>query len=360
MDNVESLLQELTNAHGPSGFEGPVRAIMQRELSGLCDGLETDGIGSLIGRLGEESGSPRVMMAAHMDEVGLMVKLITKEGYVMFQTLGGWLDQALINQRWVIMTRNGPVLGVTGVKTPHVMTAEARGQLFKKEQMFIDVGASSKEDAEERLAIRPGDPVAPDSLFTSLNGGSLYMAKAWDDRVGLGVIVEVMRRLRESPPPCTLYGVATVQEEIGLRGAHTSSYAVEPDLGINLETGVASDYPGITQEEAQEKIGNGPSIFLHDSSMVPNLKLRDLFVDTARENDIPVQFDVLSGYGEDGAEMQRSRSGAPSINIAIPTRYLHSHNGIISRQDFDRTVDLVVAVVRKLDSDTVRELRSFD
>ncbi len=360
MDNVESLLQELTNAHGPSGFEGPVRAIMQRELSGVCDGLETDGIGSLIGRLGEESGSPRVMMAAHMDEVGLIVKLITKEGYVMFQTLGGWLDQALINQRWVIMTRNGPVLGVTGVKTVHVMTAEARGQLFKKEQMFIDVGASSKEDAEERLAIRPGDPIAPDSLFTSLNGGSLYMAKAWDDRVGLGVIVEVMRRLRESPPPSTLYGVATVQEEIGLRGAHTSSYAVEPDLGINLETGVASDYPGITQEEAQEKIGNGPSIFLHDSSMVPNLKLRDLFVDTARENDIPVQFDVLSGYGEDGAEMQRSRSGAPSINIAIPTRYLHSHNGIISRQDFDRTVDLVVAVVRKLDADTVRELRSFD
>ena len=295
-----------------------------------------------------------------MDEVGLMVKLITKEGYVMFQTLGGWLDQALINQRWVIMTRNGPVLGVTGVKTIHVMTAEARGQLFKKEQMFIDVGASSKEDAEERLAIRPGDPIAPDSLFTSLNGGSLYMAKAWDDRVGLGVIIEVMRRFRESPPPSTLYGVATVQEEIGLRGAHTSSYAVEPDLGINLETGVASDYPGITQEEAQEKIGNGPSIFLHDSSMVPNLKLRDLFVDTARENDIPVQFDVLSGYGEDGAEMQRSRSGAPSINIAIPTRYLHSHNGIISRQDFDRTVDLVVAVVRKLDADTVRELRSFD
>ena len=360
MDNVESLLEELTNAHGPSGFEGPVRAIMQRELSGLCDGLETDGIGSLIGRLGEESGSPRIMLAAHMDEVGLMVKRITTEGYVMFLPLGGWLDQALINQRWVIMTRNGPVQGVTGVKTPHVMTAEARGQLFKREQMFIDVGASSKEDAEERLGIRPGDPIAPDSRFTQLNGGSLYLGKAWDDRVGLGVIVELMRRFRESPPPGTLFGVATVQEEIGLRGAHTSSYAVEPDLGINLETGVASDYPGITQEEAQEKVGGGPAIFLHDSSMLPNLKLRDLFVDTARENDIPTQYDVLVGYGEDGAEMQRSRSGAPSINIAVPTRYLHSHNSILSRQDFDRTVDLIEAVIRKLDADTVRELRSFE
>ena len=360
MDNFESLLEELTNAHGPSGFEGPVRAIMQRELSGLCDGLETDGIGSLIGRLGAESGSPRVMLAAHMDEVGLMVKLITKEGYLMFLPLGGWLDQALINQRWVIMTRNGPILGVTGVKTPHVMTAEARGQLFKREQMFIDVGASSKEDAEERLGIRPGDPIAPDSRFTQLNGGSLYLGKAWDDRVGLGVIVEVLRRFRESPPAGTLFAVATVQEEIGLRGAHTSSYAVEPDLGINLETGVASDYPGINQEEAQEKVGGGPAIFLHDSSMLPNLKLRDLFVDTAGENDIPIQYDVLVGYGEDGAEMQRSRSGAPSINIAVPTRYLHSHNSILSRQDFDRTVDLVEAVIRKLDGDTVRELRSFD
>ena len=240
------------------------------------------------------------------------------------------------------------------------MTPEARGQLFKKEQMFIDVGASGKEDAEERLAIRPGDPIAPDSVFTPLSGGSLLLAKAWDDRVGLGVIVEVMRRLRESPPPNTLYGVSTVQEEIGLRGAHTSSFAVEPDVGINLEAGVASDYPGITQEEAQERVGGGPAIFLHDSSMLPSLRLRDLFVDTARENDIPVQFDVLSGYGEDGAEMQRTHKGAPSINIAVPTRYLHSHNGVISREDFDRTVDLVEAVIRKLDADTVRELRSFD
>ncbi len=360
MDNVESLLEELTNAHGPSGFEGPVRAIMQRELSGICDSLETDGIGSLMARLGAEGGSPRVMLAAHMDEVGLMVKRVTAEGYVMFQPLGGWLDQALINQRWIILTRNGPVLGVTGIKTPHVMSAEARGQLFKREQMFIDVGAANPEDAEERLGIRPGDPIAPDSRFTPLSGGSLYLGKAWDDRAGLAVIVEVMRRLRAEPPPGTVYGVATVQEEVGLRGAHTSSYAVEPDLGINLESGVAADYPGITQEEAQERVGKGPTIFLHDASMLPNLKLRDLFVDTARENDIPVQFDVLTGYGEDGAEMQRSRSGAPSINIAIPTRYLHSHNGIISRQDFDRTVDLVTAVIRRLDADTVRNLRSFD
>ncbi len=122
MDDVERLLEEITNASGPTGFEGPVRSIMQRELSPLCDEMETDGIGSLIGRLGEVSDRPRVMMAAHMDEVGLMVRFITAEGYIKFQTLGGWLDQALINQRWVIQTRNGPVAGVSGIKTVHVMT----------------------------------------------------------------------------------------------------------------------------------------------------------------------------------------------------------------------------------------------
>ena len=360
MDNVESLLEELTNAYGPSGFEGPVRSIMQRELSPLCHHIETDGIGSLMARLGEDVSGPRIMMAAHMDELGLMVKFVTAEGYVRFQPLGGWLDQALINQRWVILTRNGPVHGVTGLKTVHVMTTEARNQVFKRDQMFIDVGASSLEDAEERLGIRPGDPIAPDSRFTLLSGDSLYMAKAWDDRVGLAVMVEVMRHLKDSPPPNTLYAVATAQEEVGLRGAHTSSYRVEPDIGINLEAGVAGDYPGISQEESQERVGKGPTMFLHDTSMLPNLKLRDLFIDVAKEKEIPVQFDVLSGYGEDGAEMQRSRGGAPTINIAVPTRYLHSHYGIISRQDFDNTLELVVAVVQRLDATTVQHLKSFD
>ncbi|MDP6101979.1 MAG: M42 family metallopeptidase, partial [Dehalococcoidia bacterium] len=338
MDNIESLLEELTNAYGPSGFEGPVRSIMQREFSPLSDHLETDGMGSLLARLGDDRDVPRIMMAAHMDEVGLMVKFVTAEGYVRFQTLGGWLDQALINQRWVILTRNGPVYGVSGLKTVHVMTAEARNQVFKRDQMFIDVGATSLEDAEERLGIRPGDPIAPDSRFTMLSGGSLYLAKAWDDRVGLAVMVEGMRRLKDSSPPNTIYAVATAQEEVGLRGAHTSSYRVEPDIGINLESGVAGDYPGITQEESQERVGKGPAIFLHDASMLPNLKLRDLFIDVAKEKEIPIQFDVLNGYGEDGAEIQKSRGGVPTINIAVPTRYLHSHYGIISRQDFDHTV----------------------
>ena len=359
MPQVERLLEELSNVYGPSGFESRVRAIMQRELAPLVDELTIDGLGSLIARRRGTADEPRVMLAAHMDEVGALVKYVTPEGFVKFQTLGGWLDHALLNQRFVILTRKGDVLGVTGLKSPHVIPADDRGKVPKPAQMFIDVGATSREDAEERLGILPGDPIAPDSAFAVLNGGKTYVGKAWDDRVGLGVMVEVMRKLKEQPPPNQVYAVSTVQEEVGLRGAHTSSYRVTPTVGITLESGVAADYPGITQEEAQERLGDGPGIFLHDSSMLPNIRLRDFCIDTAKEIGIPVQFEVLSGYGEDGAEMQRTHGGAPVLTITVPTRYLHNHNSIIHRDDFDRTVELVTGIVRRLDAAAVERIGSF-
>jgi putative aminopeptidase FrvX len=361
--DFEQLLADLTNAFGPTGFEGPVRQVMRRELAPGATSVESDGLGSLIARFDGAAERPRVMLAAHMDELGLMVRRITDEGYLKFQTLGGWLDQALINQRWVVQTRNGPLAGITGIKTVHVMTPEARNHVFKREEMFIDVGATSRQDAEERLGVRPGDPIAPDSQFTSLAGGERYLAKAWDDRVGLAVMVLAVRQLREAaaaPHPNTVFAVSTVQEEVGLRGAETSAHQVEPDIGINIESGVAGDYPGITADEAQEKVGLGPAVFLHDSSMLPNLRLRDLVIDVARAAGIPLQFNVLTGYGEDGAAMQRARSGAPSINIAIPTRYLHSHNGIVARSDVENAARLVAEVVRRLDAVTVARLREFD
>ncbi len=360
MPRVQRLLEELSNAHGPSGSEGPVRVIVQRELAPIADELDSDGLGSVIARLGPSDRSPAVMVMAHMDEVGLMVRFVTPEGFVKFQGLGGMLDQALINQRWVIATHKGMVRGITGIKTTHVMPMEARTQIFRREQMFIDVGATSKQDAEERLGIRPGDPIAPDSAFMVLNDSKLYVGKAWDDRAGVALMLEVLRQLRERPGPNTVYAAATVQEEVGLRGAHTSTFKVEPDIGINLESGVASDYPGITDDEAQEKVGKGPGLFLHDSTMLPNLKLRDLTSDIAREKGIPLQVTVLAGYGQDGSEIQRARGGVPTVNISVPTRYLHSHYGVISRDDFDGAVALVTELVRRLDADTVQRLKSFD
>ncbi len=360
MPEARKLIEELTNAYGPTGFEGPVRDILKRELVPIADGVETDGIGSVIATQKGKSDRPRVMLAAHMDELGLMVKYIDEDGYLKILPLGGWLDQSIINQRWTVLTRNGPIPGLTGMKSVHVMDANERKKVFKRDEMFIDVGATSKKDAETRLGIRPGDPVVPDSRFAELAGGTRYMAKALDDRIGCAALVGVMKSIRADPGPNTVVGVGTVQEEVGLRGAQTSSYQVNPDIGISLEVGVAGDHPGITKDEAQERLGDGPGIFLHDSSMLPNLKLRDLFVATAESEGIPFQYNVLAGYGEDGAEMQKSRAGAPSINVTVPTRYLHSHTGVIERSDFDGLVALVAGVVRRLDAATVEAVKSFD
>ena len=354
------LLAELSSAPGPPGFEDSVRSIVQRELSPLVRTLETDGIGSLIAKLDGNKEHPRLMLSAHMDEVGLMVRYITEEGFLKFQTLGGWLDQALINQRWNVMTEGGLVKGITGIKTPHVMPPEDRSNVFKKSDMFIDVGATSKKDAEERLKIKQGDAIAPDSRFERLNDGDILLGKAWDDRIGLAVMIEVIKSLKDVILDSTVFCVATAQEEIGLRGAYTSTYNVAPDIGINLESGVAGDYPGTSMDEAQEKIGHGPAIFLHDSSMLPNLRLKELVVETARSEEIPLQFNVLNGYGQDGAEIQRSRGGTPSINITVPTRYLHSHNSLVSKQDFDNAVKLVTALIKRIDDKNMKHLREFD
>jgi endoglucanase len=210
------------------------------------------------------------------------------------------------------------------------------------------------------LGIRPGDPIGPDSKFAVMTGTRRYVGKGWDDRVGCAVMIEVMRRLKSRPAPASVYAVATVQEEIGLRGAHTAANQVKPDIGISLEAGVAADYPGIRPEEAQEVLGRGPGLFLHDSSMIPTLSFRDFVIDTAKALNLPLQFNVLNGYGEDGAEMQKSYSGVPAVNITVPVRYLHNHNGIIAREDFDRAVDLVTAIVERLDAPTIARLKKFD
>lgn len=359
-DSFEDLLEELTNVGGPSGFEEPVRRIVERELEPIVDTREIDGLGSSISILTNKSAKYRVLLTAHMDELGLLVKRITPEGFLKFQPIGGWLPQAIIGQRWIVKTHKTEITGITGIKTVHVMSPKERAEIFDVEGMFIDVGATSAEDARNRLGVRPGDPVYPDSKFKALEGGARLIGKAWDDRVGVAVLIQVMKNLAEIKPPVTVVGAATVQEEIGLRGAQTSGYLAEADIAINLESGVAGDYPSISPDEAQEQIGGGPSIFFHDSSMIPNTRFRDFVVDLAERESIPIQFNVLSGYGQDGSAIQRTRGGVPVVNIGVPTRYLHSHQGLVARSDIEECVGLVTKIVTSLTDNVVENLRSFD
>ncbi len=360
LDPTADLMRRLTEAPGPSAFEEAVRQIYVQEFDELGADIAFDGLGSVHAELPGNGDGPRVMVTAHLDEVGLMVQHITTDGFIRVKNLGGFLGHAFPDQRWTILGRDGPILAISGLPTVHVSPAAQRTQVWSVDQVFLDVGATSRDEVEA-MGIRPGDGIAPSSAFTVLPN-ERYAAKAWDDRVGIAVMVAAARRIQSEgiDLPGDIVWVATTQEEIGLRGAQTAVDLARPDIGISIEAGVSADYPGMRPTQAQERLGGGPGIFLLDSSMIPNKKFRDFFFSVAEESGIPLQADVLTGYGEDGAEIQRYDTGRPAVNMTVPTRYLHSHTGIIQRSDFDQAVELLIEVLRRLDSDTVEELASFD
>ena len=359
LDRVGRIIEELANAPGPSGFEGAVRTIVARELSAAGATVTTDGLGSVIGVMRGTSDRPRIMLVAHMDEVGLMVRRVDSDGYLRVQMLGGYSERALADKRWTILTHKGPIPAVSGLKSVHITSGDESRRASTQTDVFLDVGAKSAEEVES-MGIRVGDPVAPWSPFTVLAGGR-YAAKAFDDRIGCALLVETARRLKERNlrPPATIYFVGSVQEEVGLRGSRTATETVKPDLGMALEVGVAGDHPGVSPDEAQSSLGGGPSIFLYESSMLPNLKLRDLFVRVAREKSIPLQMDIISRYGQDASQIQTHATGTPTIAFSVPTRYLHTHTSMIDRSDFDRAVELLVTVLMQLDQKAVADLAAF-
>ncbi|HHY33282.1 MAG TPA: M42 family metallopeptidase [Firmicutes bacterium] len=357
MDAIAKMLKELSEAPGVSGYEREVRKIIRRYVEPYA-AIEQDRLGSLVARRTGTGDRPRVMLAAHMDEIGFMVKSITPEGFLRFLPLGGWFDQVMLAQRVVVKTASGDVPGIIGSKPPHLLTEEERKKVVEKKEMFIDVGATSFDQATNEFGIRPGDPVIPESGFQILKNEKVYMGKAWDDRVGCAILIDVLRNLHAATHPNTVYAVATVQEEVGLRGAETSSDVVDPDVAFALEVGIANDTPGGDKEKVQERMGAGPVILIYDRSLVPNIKLRDLVIDTAKAHDIPYQIDFMEGGAADTGRIHLHGRGVPSVVIGVPSRYIHSHASLINRDDYDRTVALVTEVIKRLDAATVAELVS--
>ncbi|MFN3698821.1 MAG: M42 family metallopeptidase [Dictyoglomus sp.] len=353
MNELINMLKEITEVPGVSGYEKEVREVMKKYLSGLAQ-LEQDRLGSLIFKKPGLSESPRVMLAAHMDEIGFMVKSITSNGYIKFLPLGGWWDQVLLSQRVIVHSQKGPILGVIGSKTPHILTEEERKKVIEKKEMYIDIGAQNEEEALN-WGIRPGDPITPYSEFKQMANPDILLGKAWDDRIGCALLIEIIKELNKEPHPNTVYGVGTVQEEVGLRGAVTSSYVVNPDVAIILESDIATDTPGI-EEEKKIYLGKGPSIILYDATMISNSNLRRIFIETAEQLNIPIQFSTLERGGTDGGRIHIHAKGVPSIVIGIPARYIHSHTGLINIQDFLKAKRLVIEVIKKLDKETVESL----
>jgi endoglucanase len=352
MDHTLKFLKDLVDAHGAPGFESGVARVMQAHLKDVGP-VTRDKLGSFICEKRGTSDGPRVMLAGHLDEVGFMVKSISKEGYVKFLPLGGWWGHVVLAQRLIIKTRKGDVLGVVGSKPPHELRDEDRKKVLEVREMYIDVGATSDWDARKRLDIRPGDAIIPDSAFAVMANPNVYLAKAWDNRIGCAMAAETAKALKGVSHPNTVYAVATAQEEVGLRGAQTSAFKVQPDVAFALDVGIAHDTPG---SEGDEKLGGGPLIVVYDATSIPNRALLDLVVDTAKRIKVPLQFESVERGGTDAGRIHVTGQGVPTLSMGVPARYIHSHVSMIDRRDFDATVKLLVALVKRLDKKTVASL----
>lgn len=355
LDETLVMLKELTDAKGVAAFEKAPREVMKKYIEPFADEITVDGLGSLIAKkVGAENG-PKIMVAGHLDEVGFMVTQIDEQGFIRFQTIGGWWNQVMLAQRVTICTSKGDVTGVIGSKAPHILTPEARKKPFEIKDMFIDVGAFSREEALG-FGIKPGDQIVPYFEFTVLNNPDMLLAKAWDNRIGCAVAIDVLKGLQNEKHENIVYGVGTVQEEVGLRGAKTASNTIKPDIAFALDVGIAGDTPGVTKKEAQGELGKGPQIILFDASLVAHVGLRDFIVNVADECEIPYQYDAIPMGGTDAGAIHISHNGVPAMAITIATRYMHSHSSLIHRKDYENTVKLLIEVIKRLDRETVDKI----
>jgi len=350
------LLRELSESFGPSGFEREPAGIVKKSCEKFADEVLYDKLGSIVFKLRGSAESPKVLLAGHMDEVGFVVTGIEKEsGYLTFSALGGWFDQVLLGHRVTVRTKKGDVTGIIASKPPHLLSPDERDKVVRLDSMFIDIGANGRDVAEKDFGVRIGDPVAPQSSFLMQKGNRVVMGKAFDDRIGTFVGLETLKRLRTQrlQHPNCLYVAATVQEEVGLRGAQTVANLVEPDVALALEVDIAGDVPGIKPNEAPSKMGKGPSILTFDATMIPNQAFKSFVIETAEREHIPYQLSVVTKGGTDAGRFHVSRAGCPSIVVSVPTRHIHSHSAVADLTDIDNAVRLVLAIVRRLDAKTV-------
>lgn len=342
---MKDLLEKLCNASGVSGFEDEVRDLMMTELEGHVDEMDVDKLGNLIAIKKGKSEGKKVMLAAHMDEIGLIVRYIDKKGFIKFSKLGGINDQMLLNHQVYIHSSNRKILGVIGSKPPHRMKPAEKKKVMEYEDMFIDIGASNREEAEELVNV--GDPITIKAEYAELEN-EMMMGKAMDNRVGCAILIEVMKRARTD---ATLYGVGTVQEEVGLKGARTSAYSINPDMALALDVTISGDHPGIKEDEAPAKAGKGPCIILTDASgrgIITHPQVKELVLEVAREEDIPHQVEVSEGGTTDATAIHLTRAGIPTGVISPPTRYIHTPVSVVNIQDVENAVKLILAVLKKL------------
>lgn len=337
-------LEKLSNACGVAGRETEVRKLMVNMLKQYSDEVIVDRLENVIAIKKGNETAPKVMLAAHMDEVGLMVKTVTKEGFLQFTKMGGIDDRILLGQKINVLTENATLPGVVGSKPPHIQKEEERKKIVSYDEMFIDIGAKSREEVQG-MGVRVGDPVAFDVKYVKL-GEDAVMGKAFDNRAGCAAMVEALKQLEKTD--CTVYAVGTVQEELGLRGAGTAAFSLDPDVGIALDVTIAGDTPGVREFDTTVKMGKGPALTVTDSGLITHPKVLRWLIDTASKNGIEYQLETGLMGTTDAARMSLTRKGIPSGAISIPARYIHSPVGLISLKDTNSCAKLAALAVQKI------------
>jgi putative aminopeptidase FrvX len=345
MKDIATLLATLADAHGVSGYEDDIAALLKRELEPLVDQVSIDKMGNVIAvRRGE---GPTVMVAAHMDEIGLMVSHVDDEGFLRFVPVGGWSDQTVLGQRVAIHAGNGKrVLGVIGSRPPHLMDADERKKIIKIKDMFIDCGAANAA-AAAAMGIEVGTPVTLDRDLRPLGSG-LVTGKALDNRAGCTMMVAALTLLKDKKVQATIQAVGTVQEEVGLKGARTSAYGLEPDVAIATDVTIPGDHPGVTKGESPVVLGKGPVITIVDAAgrgvITPRPVLRWLR-ETAEQSSLPYQLQVGNGGSTDASAISITKTGIPCSVVSVATRYVHSPVEVLCLKDLEQGAALIAAAI---------------
>jgi len=341
INSAKELLRKLSDAHGVSGFEDEVREIVRGELENFVDEIRIDSMGNVI--CVKNGSELELMVASHIDEIGFIVKYIDDKGFIRFSTLGGWFDQTALNQRAVLHGEKGKVYGVLGCKPPHLMKEDERKKVIQLRDMFIDVGASSKEEVLE-MGIDVGTPITLDRELRELKG-SCVTGKAFDNRAGVAMMILAMKHTRSD---ATIYAVGTVQEEVGLKGARTSAFAIEPKAAIATDTCVAADFPGAESAYMDVRLGAGPAITVVDASgrgLIASRKVIRWLKGSAEKYEIPYQMEVADGGTTDATAIHLTKAGIPAGVVSVPARYIHSPVEVLDLNDLINGAKLVSAAL---------------
>lgn len=356
MPESKALLKSLTDVNGISGHEMQVKSLMKDYLTPVSDEIVEDRLGGIFGKKNATHGTKSLMISGHLDEIGFIVTQIDEQGYIYFTPIGGWWNQVMLSQKVTITTENGKeIRGIIGSKPPHALSPEERKKPVDIKNMYIDIGVGSKEEAKE-AGIELGNMITPYSEFESLANDKYLTAKAFDNRYGCALAVDVLQQLKDENIDINLYAGATVQEEVGLRGAKVAANLIKPDLAIAVDVGVAYDVPGMTSEKNEGKLGDGPLAILMDATSIAHDGLRKHIKDVAEHHNIPVQWATTPGGGTDAGSIHVANEGIPTITIGVPLRYMHSNVSVLNIDDYTNSVRLITEIVRSLNDDNYQTL----